>query len=306
MLPVLAVLAAAVLFGTTGTSQALGPEGTTPWAVGAVRLAVGGTALAALGFALARRHRTRTAARTPPLTRRAFALMALTGICLAAYQPLFFLGTTRSGVAVGTVVALGAAPVLAGLIEWALTRRLPRRTWMIATALATLGVVLLAFGGGADGGVDPVGVLGSLGAGAAFAVFANAQRRLMDGGWDPFTVAGAMGLGSAICAVAMLPFADLTWLTEPSGIALALWLGLATIAIAYTLFTWGLQRLTAATAATLTLAEPVTAALLGVLVLGEVIPGAGLAGVAALAAGLVLLAWGSRGPKDPRPFAVEA
>lgn len=306
VLAVLAVLAAAVLFGTTGTSQALGPDGTTPWAVGAVRLAVGGTALAALGFALARRHRTRTATRNPPLTRRALALMALTGICLAAYQPLFFLGTTRSGVAVGTVVALGAAPVLAGLIEWALTRRLPRLTWMIATALATLGVAVLAFGGGTDGGVDPIGVLGSLGAGAAFAVFANAQRRLMDGGWDPFTVAGAMGLGSAVCALAMLPFADLAWLAEPSGIALALWLGLATIAVAYALFTWGLQRLTAATAATLTLAEPVTAALLGVLVLGELIPPLGLAGIAALATGLVILAWGSRGPKDPRPFAVEA
>jgi len=39
------VLAAAVLFGTTGTAQALGPAGTTPVAVGAVRLLVGGLIL---------------------------------------------------------------------------------------------------------------------------------------------------------------------------------------------------------------------------------------------------------------------
>ena len=73
--------------------------------------------------------------------------MVLTGVCLALYQPLFFLGTERNGVAVGTVVALGSAPILAGLLEWALTRRVPTATWMLATALATVGVVLLGFGG---------------------------------------------------------------------------------------------------------------------------------------------------------------
>jgi DME family drug/metabolite transporter len=306
MLPVLAVVAAAVLFGTTGTSQALGPDGTTPLGVGAVRLLIGGTALAGLGFLLARRQRSRPGSRAnPPLTRRAVLLMAVTGVCLAAYQPLFFLGTARSGVAVGTVIALGSAPVLAGVIEWARTRHIPRGSWMGATALATLGVGLLAFAGGGQAGADPVGVLGSIGAGTAFAVFANAQRQLLDEGWDPFTVAGAMGLGSAVSALFMLPFASFAWLAEPSGITMALWLGIATIAIAYTLFTWGLQYLTAATAATLTLAEPLTAALLGILVLGEHLEPLAVTGVLVLAAGLVLLAAGARGRREPRPFALE-
>ena len=42
----IAVLAAAVLFGTTGTSQALGPDGTTPLSVGVMRMVIGGTVLA--------------------------------------------------------------------------------------------------------------------------------------------------------------------------------------------------------------------------------------------------------------------
>ncbi|GAA5032871.1 DMT family transporter [Microbacterium fluvii] len=308
MLAVFAVIAAAMLFGTTGTAQALGPEGTTPLAVGAMRLMIGGTALAAVGFVLARR-RTRTGGHVnPPLTRRALLLMALTGVCLAAYQPLFFLGTARNGVAVGTVIALGSAPVLAGLLEWMLTRRLPSATWMAATALATLGVVLLGVGGGAGttGGADAVGLLGSIGAGASFAIFANAQRRLMDDGWDPFTVAGAMGAGSAIVGALALPFVDLSWLADPRGLAMALWLGIATIAVAYTLFTWGLERLTAATAATLTLAEPLTAGVLGIVVLDERLSALAIAGLAVLGAGLVLLAWGSRAARDPRPFPVEA
>ncbi|MEU1970701.1 EamA family transporter [Microbacterium sp. NPDC019599] len=321
MLHVLAVFAAAVLFGTTGTSQALGPDGATPLAIGAVRLAIGGTGLALIAFTLAWRHRVRAAQRAdavpqPPrflsLSKggiRPLLLMVLTGVCLATYQPLFFLGTERNGVAVGTVIALGSAPIMAGLLEWLLTRRAPSAAWMIATALATVGVVLLGVGGEAGGagagGTDPVGLLGSLGAAASFAVIANAQRRLLDQGWDPFTVVGAMGASSAVIAIIALPFVDLSWLSTPAGLAMGLWLGIATISIAYVLFTWGLSGLTAATAATLTLGEPLTASLLGIVVLGERLSALAILGLVVLAAGLALLAWGSRAPRDPRPYAVE-
>jgi DME family drug/metabolite transporter len=319
---VLAVLAAAMLFGTTGTSQALGPEGTTPLSIGVMRMVIGGTGLALIAFTLAARH-ARSRSLSPsgsgsPRTLRSLspsrggirplALMVLTGACLSIYQPLFFLGTERNGVAVGTVVALGSAPILAGLLEWALTRRVPTATWMGATALATLGVVLLGFGGeaGAGAGTDPAGLLGSLGAGASFAVIANAQRRLLDDGWDPFTVVGGMGASSAVLCAFALPFVDVAWLGETSGLVMALWLGLATISIAYVLFTWGLSGLTAATAATLTLGEPLTASILGISVLGERLSALAIVGLVVLAAGLALLAWGSRTPRDPRPFAVEA
>lgn len=308
MLHVLAVLAAAMLFGTTGTSQALGPDGTTPLSIGVMRMVIGGTGLALLAGLLARRHARRAGgARRPRFTLRPIVLMAVTGVCLAVYQPLFFLGTERNGVAVGTVVALGSAPVLAGLLEWLLTRRLPTTTWALATGAATLGVVLLGVGGDASGGggTDPVGLLGSLGAAASFAVIANVQRRLLDAGWDPFTVVAGMGASAALVALPVLPFVDVSWLAEPSGWAMALWLGLGTISIAYVLFTWGLNGLTAATAATLTLGEPLTAAILGLTLLGERLSALAILGLVVLGAGLALLAWGSRAPRDPRPFAVE-
>jgi DME family drug/metabolite transporter len=312
VLHVVAVLAAALLFGTTGTAQALGPE-STPLSVGAVRLVIGGTGLALIAFVLARRHSQRAGPSTPQSLRlskggiRPLALMALTGFCLALYQPLFFLGTERNGVAVGTVVALGSAPILAGLLEWGLTRRVPSGTWMMATALATVGVALLGFGGeaGATSGTDPVGLLGSVGAGATFAVIANVQRRLLDEGWDPFTVVGSMGASSAVLSALVLPFVDLAWLATPSGLVMALWLGIATISIAYVMFTWGLGGLTAATAATLTLGEPLTASVLGIVVLGERLSLLAIVGLIVLAVGLALLAWGSRAPRDPVPFAVE-
>ena len=100
--------------------------------------------------------------------------------------------------------------------------------------------------------------------------------------------------------------AELAWLGAPTGVAMALWLGFATISLAYVLFTWGLSGLTAATAATLTLGEPLTASVLGIVVLGERLSALAVIGLVVLAAGLALLAWGSRTPRDPAPFAVEA
>ncbi|MEI2267806.1 DMT family transporter [Microbacterium sp. No. 7] len=308
MLHVFAVLAAALLFGTTGTARALGPDGASALSVGVARSVVGGTALAVLAFGLAAAHRRRAPhGPRPAPSWRPLALMAVTGVALSLYQPLFFLGTQTNGVAVSTVIALGSAPVLAGILEWILSRRVPSPLWMAATALAAIGVVLLGLGGGGGtGGVDALGLAAAVGAGACFAVIANAQRRLLDAGWDAFTVVGAMGVGSALVCAAVIPFVDLSWALTPPGIAMALWLGLATIAVAYALFTWGLQGLTAATAATLTLAEPLTATVLGVTALGETLSPLAVAGLAVLALGLATLAWGSRRPRDPRPYAVEA
>jgi len=69
-----------------------------------------------------------------------------------------------------------------------------------------------------------------------------------------------------------------------------LWLGLAATAVAYILFTRALTRLPVSYGATLSLAEPLTASLLGVLVLGERLGPPQLAGAALVAAGLAILA----------------
>ena len=92
------VLLAAVCFGTTGTAQALGPDA-SPVTVGAVRIAVG-----ALLLVLVARAVPAAPARWP---RRELAIVAA---AIAVYQLAFFAAVDRTGVAVGTVVALGSAP----------------------------------------------------------------------------------------------------------------------------------------------------------------------------------------------------
>ena len=76
---------------------------------------------------------------------------------MATYQLSFFAAVADTGVAVGTIVALGSAPALAGGIEWAITRKAPEKAWAMATALACAGVAMLAMAG-ADASVSLPGV----------------------------------------------------------------------------------------------------------------------------------------------------
>jgi drug/metabolite transporter, DME family len=99
----------------------------------------------------------------------------------------------------------------------------------------------------------------------------------------------AFGTG-AVVLLPVLALGDLGWLSGPGGVALALYLGAVPTALAYVLFARGLREVSAAETATLTLAEPLTAALLGVAVLGERPGPIAAAGALLILAGLALLA----------------
>ena len=279
------VLLSAVLFGTTGTAQALGPDGTSPLAVGAARIAIGGAALVAIALAAG-------ALRDGIRWRPGPVLAGALGV--AGFQLCFFAAVDATGVAVGTVVAIGSGPGFAGLFGLALRGERPTRRWALATLLAVAGAALLVLAGGSAADHDLAGVALALGAGASYGLYTVTSKTLLDEGHQPQGVmAVAFGLGGLLLAPA-LALADTAWLTAPGGAALALYLGLIPTAAAYLLFAGGLRRLAAASVATLTLAEPLTAATLGVVVLGER-PGP-IAGIGALLvlSGLVMLADRSR------------
>jgi len=67
-----------------------------------------------------------------------------------------------------------------------------------------------------------------------------------------------------------------------------------TVALAYSLFAHGLQRVPVATAATLTLAEPLTAGMLGVFLLGERLAPQAWLGVGLIFVGLGVIAQKSK------------
>jgi DME family drug/metabolite transporter len=116
--------------------------------------------------------------------------------------------------------------------------------------------------------VDPAGIVLSLVGGTCFGVYTVSAKVLTgrDAG-----MAAAVSVTLLAGGAALLPWtvAELPALAEPRSALLVGWLGIVTTAAAYMFFVTGLDRVTAATAGTLSLAEPLVAAALAIAVLGE-------------------------------------
>lgn len=308
---VISVLIAGILFGTTGTAQALGTDGSNPISVGAARLVFGGGLLALVSWFMARRRSTITlgeldVAPDPepgPIRGKwrvpTWIIAGLGGLGVLAYQPCFFGGTQLNGVAVGTVVALGSAPVFTGVFEGLLNRKFPGKTWAIATTGAIVGVAVLALAS-AEGGhsAGPLGLLVSAGAGLAYATYTVFIKMLLGRGWSSSTAVGTLFGLAAVGALPLLILSKPTWFATPSGITMVIWLALVTTVVANLLFGFGLVGLNASTVSTLTLAEPLTASLLGLFLLHEQLSPMATGGLIILGAAIVYLA-ASSGRKSP-------
>jgi drug/metabolite transporter, DME family len=281
------VLIAAVLFGTTGTAQALGPS-LEPLAVGTARIAVGAVLLAIVAVAAGRvRGSGRPRAALGSGDRR---LILLAGAGVAVYQASFFAAVADTGVAVGTVVALGSAPAFTGFFGRVFAGERLAGRWFAATALACAGVCLLTLGAGSGGDVSARGIGLALAAGAGYAGYVVIGKHIFDGGGTPEGVMAAVFATGALILLPALVLIDAGELLSAEGLALAGYLGAVTTALAYVLFAKGLAQIGASETATLTLAEPVTAMALGFLILGERPSAVAVAGAALVLAGLALLA----------------
>ena len=272
------VLAAALLFSTAGTAQALADVASTPLGVGTARLVVGTTLLVLLLPVF--RQRRMDVLR---LWREPAVLIA--GACVGLYQWAFFAGVQGAGVALGTVLIIGSAPLIAGAIAWLVLRRRPSVTWLVTTLVGVLGLVLLSSAGIMSG--NPGGVVASLTAGACVAIYTVAVKTMLDRGVHPAVLLAST---CAFGGLFLLPFAwtqPMGWLLEPRGIALALYLGVATLAIANTLQLRGIDALGPAPVNTLMLAEPMLATIWGLLLLGESITMIGVVGLFLVLGGLV-------------------
>ncbi len=277
------ILAAASLWGTAGAAQAYA-DGSSPFSIAAIRIVIGGLAL--LAFAAATR---RAALRRLAAGRGGLAIIAAGAIAIAVYQVAFFAAADRTGVAVGTVVTIGSAPVFTGLIGLLVRRAGLSARWALATAGAVAGCALLVGGGSGEAGAEPVGVAFALLAGLSYGVYATAASVLITRGEDGRAVVAALFGAAAVPMLPVLLSWPTAWLATGPGALIALYLGVVTTGGGYLLFARGLRTTPATTATTLTLAEPGVAAVLGTVLLGESLGAVAAAGLALLGAGLVVL-----------------
>jgi drug/metabolite transporter, DME family len=279
------ILAAAALWGTTGTASSLAPVGAPAVAVGSAGLAAGGLLL----FLTSRGTRRTLAA----CTRAQRSLLALGAAAVAGYPVTFYPAVARAGVAVTTVVALGSAPAFAGLLAWLTRQGRPGARWACATLTAVCACAVLVAGPGITGGGTPVsgaGIALAALAGLSYATYSLIGGRLIAAGHASRAVLGMMFGGAALLVLPVVLATGPRWLLTARGAAVALHLAVVTTFLAYLLFGHGLRRTSAQVATTLSLAEPAVATLLGVTVLGERLPAVSWAALAVLASALAVVA----------------
>jgi drug/metabolite transporter, DME family len=276
----LLVLAAGVLWGTVGPAQVLAGSAVEPAALGGARILLGGMVLAAVVLA------TDPASVRALTTRRWPALLAASA-ATATFQTAFLMSVATTGAAVATAVTFGLAPVATGAAERIVFGTRLSRRWVAGTVCAILGcAVLVVPAGGVQ--VDVFGAALGVLAGGCFGVYTVSAKHLIGhGAAMPAAVAVTLLVGGAVLAPWTL--AALPELAVPRTLALVLWLGPVTAAAAYWFFVTGLRRVSAATAGTLSLVEPLVATALAVLVLGERPSAPVTAGAVLLLGGLLIV-----------------
>ncbi|MFI1157893.1 DMT family transporter [Streptomyces sioyaensis] len=289
------VTLAATAWGTAGAAAALlyrgsglGPVALTFWRT------FGGLLLLLAVRALLRRRSGPAAAPAPyePLRRR-LTRVVVTGVALAVFQAAYFAAVEATGLAVGTVVTMGAGPVLIAIgARMTMGERLgPGGILAVAGALAGLTILVLGGDGGAT--VRPAGVGWALLSAAGCAAMTLATRRLgKAGGGDPYaSTIGAFAVG-ALCLLPLAAAEGLWPQAHDLGRSLLLlgYIAAVPTALAYGLYFAGLAAVRAATASVLSLIEPVSAAVLAVAFLGERLTVATVTGTGVLLTAVAALA----------------
>lgn len=276
------VLLAAMLWGTTGTAQSFIEGAAHPLTIGALRLGIGGFTLLLVVIA----------AKKIVFHEVPWQAVFLSAAAMAVFQPFFFSAVQSTGVAVGTVVAIGSAPVFSGMIEWIVLKRRPDRVWVFATIFAIIGSILLFINGEAST-IRLSGVFLALGAGAAFAGYAMVSKSAL----RKMEAAPAVAIIFSISACFLFPFLlflDVSYMGNPVNLSVIAYLGIGATSISYILFSTGLKKIPSSSAVTLSLAEPLTAAILGVFIVKEVLSNTAWIGVSLLLGGILILTIGKR------------
>lgn len=151
--------------------------------------------------------------------------------------------------AIGTVVAIGTAPIFSGLTEWIYLKIRPSKVWWYSTFLSILGCLML-FINKKSVFVDPVGIVMAFGAGLSFVSYALISRSLVEKHSSLSVVAVVFTL-SAIFLSPFLFIFDMSWIMSFQGVGVSLQLGIMATGIAYLLFAKGLTHISSSTAVTL-------------------------------------------------------
>ncbi|MGE7435844.1 MULTISPECIES: DMT family transporter [Kitasatospora] len=285
------ITVAATSWGTAGAAAALcfdgsglGPMALTFWR------ALGGLALL---LAAAKTTGRRLSATTPQPRRHRITDTLVNGLGLTLFQAGYFEAVQGTGLAVATVVTLGAAPVMIAIGARITMGERIGGTGSVAVTGALTGLAVLALGGG-SGQVRPDGIAWALLSAAGYAcitLYTRAQGRA----GRPRDAFATTVRSFAVCALCLFPPAAAEGLWPHSAglgrtLALLLYIAAVPTALGYALYFAGAAIVRATTASVIALIEPVSATVIAVALLGEHLTAATVAGTAVLLASVTGLA----------------
>ena len=297
----LAISATSLLWGTTGTAATFAP-GVGPFTIGAAALGIGGLLQAAIAVPALRSAQ--------PGLRQHRAVVIAGAVVVAVYPLAFYSSMHTAGVAVGSVVSLASAPLASGVLERLVDGRALSRWWMLAASLGILGSAVLCaskLGNDTGSGVSTVVGIGmGLVAGSTYAIYSWASHRLMNSGITRAASMGAVFGGGGLLLMPVLVVTGAPLLATPQAFAVGTYMALVPMFLGYLLFGYGLTKVPASTATTVTLIEPAIATLLAVLIVGERLGMLGWTGLAIIAIVLVILAVAPTNADPYRPATTAA
>lgn len=281
-----AVLFSSVVWGTTGTAATFAPE-VSAVAIGAAAMGIGGLLQALLAG--------RGIVRSLSLLNKQWALLVLGGLAVAIYPLAFYASMRMAGVTIGTVVTIGSAPLLSALIEYLFDGARLSRQWLLGALIGLAGIVLITVAEGADhaaietnGSVITGICLGLLG-GLTYALYSWTARRMMLNGVRSSVAMGAtFGLGGLLL-MPVLIVAGGPFLASWNNAVVGIYMAIVPMFLGYVCFGIGLARIPASMATTITLIEPVVAAILAIIIVGERLPLMGWFGVVLVISCLVVI-----------------
>ena len=264
----IAVLIASILWGTTGTAASYAPN-LSPLAIGAIAMGGGGLLQALLAHKKILDHL--------PQIKSYYPLLLIGMISVAIYPLAFYSSMRMAGITIGTVVSIGSAPLFTALLEKFFDKKALSLKWFISFIFGLIGVLLLSVGETHSHGPTQsistdqktIGIILGLIAALTYSLYSWAAKKMIDRGVDS---KASMGLIFGFGALILLPtlfFTGSNLYDESVNLYVVAYMMLIQMFLGYLLFGYALKTISASTATTLTLFEPLVAALFAVLLVGE-------------------------------------
>ena len=263
---ILCVIAASVLWGTTGTASAFIPD-VSSLAVGAFSMGVGGVLLVlnAKNDLLSDRQKL--------LSKP--SLLFIGSLCVAIYPLAFYSSMRLAGVAIGTVISIASAPFFTVVMERLISNKRVTSRWVVSFIFGVVGVILLTLGKtqyldiNAQANSRILGVLLGLVAGLTYATYSWSARQMIENGVNSKSAMASMFGLSAILLLPSLLLTGENLFLDAKHISVALYLAIAPMFFGYLLFGQALRVIEASKATLITLLQPIVATILAIIIIGE-------------------------------------